>query len=717
MLYPKKNLIKGFSSYVPNGVFIQQMYEEYRVLAKSTNPTTSNGYWLVDVKPFTDYTFSMDRPSNMDIGVFSADATKVIGAYVTVGNVSFNSGANSQVRCYVKGANPNEVYELGKPMLKEGGSDIFEPFQLTNKRAAVRKDVIAPDIQGTSHNFVSGNVYKIKQDVRLTRAKFESLTAGSFNVAIYEWVEGTGKVGNPLFMRDANYGTGVYSYDFGGIVLKAGKQYFIGRYEQTNAAAIKRVTGATINVGDYVEWVGGTTLSQTTIIYPTSYYSFFAIEFELVKSAVMQPKKNMLKDIESINTSPLWITELNTTVVKTGEKFQDKDVYRITYKADKNGRIFQYFDTKGIHSAGLWIRFIQYDTSLVLTLREINFGVSAGLVSANQNIPDWQYIKFENANISTDKSYMFALYKSSGATTKDIIVDIAMPQLERNSIATNFEPYQLVNKRAVMYPTINLINPDLSKWVQGSVDSAGNITAGSNRLVLKERVNMSPNTKYTVKVKNGYRVFMRNFSEQTTEISNSGWVTDGYTFTTASNIRTSMFLVARSDDTNLPVDEILKASPMLAKGDLTENIPYVPANKPAVLYPQKNIVNLDPSVWVQGSISSTGNEFTTTTAIRTSGFIPVKPGTMYAQSIINNSSKTVVYYYNIDKQFISTPNTFFRNNNFTTPANCIFMKIVLMNDDSAIPIAPSDAGIKNIIQIEEGTQTPFEPYRLGNKRA
>lgn len=172
--------------------------------------------------------------------------------------------------------------------------------------------------------------------------------------------------------------------------------------------------------------------------------------------------KNMLQDIENIDTSSLWTKEISSgvTVVKTGEKFQGATVYRMTFKSTTNARVYQLFSDRGIFSASIWIKFIQYDTSFLLMLREKNMGTVFGTTSINNVIYDWQQIKLEN--IPVTKDFIFGVYKSAVTTTKDIIVDIAMPQLEKGSKVTEYEDYKLTNKipksrtaPAVSYPNLS----------------------------------------------------------------------------------------------------------------------------------------------------------------------------------------------------------------------------------------------------------------------
>ncbi|AGY48333.1 hypothetical protein Slash_44 [Bacillus phage Slash] len=214
------------------------------------------------------------------------------------------------------------------------------------------------------------------------------------------------------------------------------------------------------------------------------------------KQADLSPKKNLLKDVQVLDSSNVWLKENGVeSCVRTGEKFKGADVYRITFLPDKNGRVYQLFEDKGIVSASIWIKYIQYDTTLLLTLREQNFGTSAGLVSINTDSPDWQYIKLENSNVQTSKPYMFALYKSGMTQTRKVIVDIAMPQLEKGPVATSFELYKLSNKKDIK-TVANLIDKNSLTPNMYVRDSDGVVTASGAGMSALDFVSIEEGKSY-----------------------------------------------------------------------------------------------------------------------------------------------------------------------------------------------------------------------------
>jgi hypothetical protein len=451
--------------------------------------------------------------------------------------------------------------------LEEGVATQFEPMSLTKlKESKNPTDKVFSDMSGAAtHPYGNiGDLFSVKKDVYVKDCTIQVFSAGTFNVAIYEWVQDVGAVGLPIYRKENNLSVGVQTYSFGGVLLRAGKTYWIGRLDEGSLAGVGRSLGVDLRSWTNVDTLGGTRLTDTSISFQTTFYYFYGLEFEAVD-----------------------------------------------------------------------------------------------------------------------------LKKAKGV------------------------------------PSVNLVNPDVSKWVQGSADSSGNLTGGSTRLVLVERVKMSPNTKYTVKVNNGYRMFMRNFSDQSVEISNSGWVTDGYTFTTPMNIKTVLVLIARGDDTGINVSEVSKASPMLAQGEWDRNLPYEEVMKPAILYPKKNLYDYVSNAFELGSISSTtgldGSILAYT--MRTKGFIAVEPNTTYVYQKPLAYTQVSPYPFDSSKTYLgsgSRPTITVVSDTerkFTTPAGCFFIRLQFNHPDSSYVFSQDEIDNNSrILQIEEGSNsTKYEPYELGMK--
>lgn len=737
MLYPKKNLIPPFTDSAwrlhPAAKIIGPYEIEYnQTAAYSTSAMDLN------LVPGKSYNFSIPETLN-GAALYISKIKDGVTTYPSFapGATNFTIVGEAGAR-YLLGFHDNA--RIGNKvtyknfMLVEGTApEPFEPYQLTNKRAAVRKDIIAPDILGTSHNFVSGNLYKVKQDVRLTKAKFESLTAGTFNVAIYEWVEGTGKVGQPLFMRDANYGVGVFSYDFGGIILKAGKTYFIGRYEQTNAAAIKRVTGGTINVGNYVEWVGGTTLSQTTTIYPTSYYSFFAIEFELVKLAKTIPVASGVNSIPLINGQVGYgVTVTEDSFVTYNRKPMTKvEVTNITgSQAKYGGTNFYVQDGKTYY-----MQTVLYDPLNYYRYSTIYNGSGAitNQLTGTQNpvITDlgngYKLLEAKfTANFTGYLTHGWIHYITVGQNYKMWFGETTVQEGAQ-------QPYAPANKPALLVPKKNLFPNEPSYWESGSIGSTGLLFTGTS-VRIKDFVQVEPNTQYIQSVpKANAKTIIFYYDNDKNFISTPNvFYRDGATFTTPGNCK-YIKIMLRDDDSAVTVyvdDVVNKYIVQIEKGaNKTPYEPYQLTNKKAVLYPQKNLFTFEGCKITSGGgssftvispneviVSSVLNAFT---AIETAK-MTVKPNTQYTISY------EVEHITGIDPPRVSPRKGSDRSG--ITLTDGAGSKTMTFNTGSETEIyfllyanladvsAPQSNRYKRV-QVEEGAQTPYEPYRLGNKRA
>ncbi|MEH7209614.1 hypothetical protein V7094_25940 [Priestia megaterium] len=132
---PKKNLLKGFRGFILNNFTAVSMTSDWKATFTS-NVASSNSYFLVDVKPNTNYAFSITKPSDMQIAVYDSTATSSIVSYTTNSSLTFNSGARSQVRLYIRQLTASVTFELSNPQLEEGTvATAFKEYEDANKQA------------------------------------------------------------------------------------------------------------------------------------------------------------------------------------------------------------------------------------------------------------------------------------------------------------------------------------------------------------------------------------------------------------------------------------------------------------------------------------------------------------------------------------------------------------------------------------------------------
>ena len=127
----------------------------------------------------------------------------------------------------------------------------------------------------------------------------------------------------------------------------------------------------------------------------------------------------------------------------------------------------------------------------------------------------------------------------------------------------------------------------------------------------------------------------------------------------------------------------------------------------------KNLFNVSANPLEQGGIASNDGQNTATSynqRVRTNGYIPVKPNTVYTTSV----KDLQIYYleYTQDKTYADRHASGFSDNSvtFTTGANTYFIRLQFRKSDNS-NINPSE--VTNV-QLEQGsTATEYEPYREG----
>lgn len=118
--------------------------------------------------------------------------------------------------------------------------------------------------------------------------------------------------------------------------------------------------------------------------------------------------------------------------------------------------------------------------------------------------------------------------------------------------------------------------------------------------------------------------------------------------------------------------------------------------------------------YVQGFIGDTGNIVNSEQSVTLLTYMAVEPSTKYSISwtnVIGGSFVRRVAYYDSTKTFIErSSGTLTNGTNFTTPANCAFIRFFLYNADGMTAALAPDTYIKDI-QLEQGiTVTSYEPY-------
>lgn len=565
----------------------------------------------------------------------------------------------------------------------------FEPYKLGLKKAVMPKNILMPDISGTSHAYAVGNVIQVDKDVRLRKSTINVVSNGVFNVAVYEWKDGIGAIGDPLFRKDTTFSgsAGNYPFDFGGLLLKGGKKYWFGRLESSNMAGMMRPFGAadTTPKGRFT-LLGGTRQNDTVISFPSTYYYFFGLEVESTenKPATRYPKKNLFPRENLVNGSwqgsPLGINTGSNLYRALKDPIKLKaGTYTISTRGDVNAA--------ALNAAGT-----------------VLFGT-------NDTIP-------RSFTITLDSLVHFHFRKKDSSVwdTSAFPFDVETLglQLEEGSTATPFEPQKLINKPATLYPK-NLF--DYSKVTTGFYvnDANGTLSASGAGACA---------TDFTP-VKGGKTYIFENMPETFKLIMRFAWYDVNKTYIGGSNYYSAS---NAPKEVNAPPNAAYIRSSVVpsdfSKGSFYEKGSAF-INKPAILYPQKNMFPYDPNIWMQGTINGNNGSVlgsTTRLVLKKENFIPVKGGKTYRMQVMDNVPSDVkireMYWYKKDGTFIApivgAGMTYTRGATVTAPSGAELFAVQFVPDGESRRLDVSE--IFDKVQFEEGTvATPYERYKLGNK--
>jgi hypothetical protein len=479
----------------------------------------------------------------------------------------------------------------------------------------------------------------------------------------------------------------------------------------------------------YIRWHDYATPSGTKVQIEEGSRATTLEPYELVEKPIegrLVPKKNVLKDIDSIQKSPLWLNELGVNVEKLTEKFNGQDVYRLTFPANKNSRIFQYISKIGNYSAGIWLKFEQYDSSLILTLREKNFGSVYGVYSFNNATTEWQYGKLENIKCANE--FMFAIYKSAVTTSKDIVVKISMPQLEEGALATDFEPRKEVNKVANRVPKRNMLNP--KAWLSGRIfdtafKSQNGYRLNGDNLVIQSNTNgmvsqvvkVKPNTLYTVfhdsdnDGSRGIYVYSMSGTDLTPSVKISPNV-----FNSGNNDKVIIGMYKSTSANNLSEIEFVK--PMMVEGAMKVAFePFLFANESEKLVPKKNMLpplkywaRTDGNAVILSDYEGEINPVSNYTGFKYSSSIGIKRDTLYTISIDEITPNAVCFIAYVDStgtNRYTTVNSTSLSRTFSIPASAQSYWLEMHFQTNR-----GKCRFKNFMIYEGNATQKFEPMEL-----
>jgi hypothetical protein len=730
MLYPQKNLIKPFTESdwfrdvtVPAPTI--QVVNPYKIIMTTTMSAQGWLIWI-PVELGKTYTFSFKYISGLyriyKRKVNNHDNTMVMVQDAGAGKPdTFTFTVDSSFQGFITlrltyGAAGVLVFE--NLQLEEGAIKTdFEPYKLGNKPAKLPKETINSDMSGAaSHIYPYGNVISVKEDVRLWGYKIQVGTpTGTFDSVIYEW--NNGAIGLPLFREVVNASaSGVMNLSYKGTLLKAGKKYYIGRNDpnrnndSTGNAGVYRKTGMPPADFKFITTLGGSQFYSPAIDFPSTWYYTFALEIEAVKqkAAILYPKDNLINpDVSKWSQGSAggqWEMFNDNTRVRLNKRIEVLPNTKYTIKVNGN-----------------------YDVYARQFSSETSFEVG---------ISQWNADGFSFITTGSTKLIGIILRKKDNSAITLSDVAIAKPMLAQGDVSTNL-PYKEINKPAKLISD-GALNAPLSSdlWT---------LRAGTTyKRVEGNRAYWDSKQDYA-----GIQIMLASMGLTDSMLQGKDVVFGGEVHPMA----TVMLYYRRADGTPLYVgvskvtDNGARAMTIPAgstehrlyvqsdtggRGELwCENVyikfgtekgykPYNPINKPAVLYPQKNLLP-KMSEWTftnaAGKVS-----FPSDYKLVMNGDIV---GLYYNQHTVVQAGKT----YTVSAGRL-TENARVAIREVKANGSKVFVSNLIPTQMSYTVTPASDTvklevdcttngtGIMEFenVQLEEGkTATAFAPYVLGNK--
>jgi hypothetical protein len=722
MLYPVKNLLPPTSN---------------PLWAKHANASAAGEYrWKID-QTGTYQTTSI--PVTLKAGVvytLSADGMtdkaqlyvkRVIDGVSAYHIVSVSSGLSISFTA-VAGATYSVEFHNGTTLgegyvynyqLEEGYKTPFEPYRLGNKKAAMPKETINSDMSGaSSHVYPYGNVIQVKEDVRLWGYKIQVGTpTGTFDSVIYEW--NNGAIGEPLFREVVNTSaSGVLNLSYKGTLLKAGKKYYIGRNDpnrnndSTGNAGVYRKTGMPPADFKYISTLGGSQFYSPAIDFPSTWYYIFGLDIESTKN---KPANIYTKNLAPPLSNPNWF-------VKSG---QAKGVIVNDYEYKMN------IGVVGVVGYDIPIT-LKPNTTYTLGATLIGTGARMRLMRASDdsflvNLNPSSPVQTYTTTALTDYKIRIENNGQAGDyTTKDFFI------YEGNVVNPVFEPMKFGNKPLIFNPRKSLIPNFLDSGWFGDTSAGGgtmvvdptdpykmkltNTQSAQGRLI---HIPVETGKTYTFsfgKMEGLYRLYKRKVNVHDvamTLVQHAGvGLPTSFTFTPDSDYQGFVTLRLTSSWAGTMAFEQLK----LEEGpDKTPFQLYVNNMKPAVLYPQKNLIKSFDEMYLNSftlvsktndykaiyrSIGTNSNSYFTLDAELNTDytFSMDIPDDMQLGVFSSDGSSAIVGYSSAKSVTFNSGN---RNK-----IRCYVRQTV-----GAVTFELSNPMIE-----KGGKKTPFEPIKYGNKK-
>jgi hypothetical protein len=716
VLYPKKNLIKPLTS---SDWAISQhatVLGPYHLKVNQPVQYQASVLSKLDLKPNTLYTLSCEGiTENAQFYVKrvlnGAAAYHILKKGVEVLEFTAVAGATYTIEFH-NGTVLGEGYVLNF-QLEEGKKTPFAPYELANKKAIMPIETINSDMSGAaSHVYPYGNIIQVKEDVRLWGYKIQVGTpTGTFDSVIYEW--NNGAIGEPLFREVVNASTsGVMNLSYRGTLLKAGKKYYIGRNDpnrdnsSTGNAGVFRKTAMPPAEFKYISTLGGSQFYSPAIDFPSTWYYIFALEIESAKNkpAATFAKKNLIPPFSKWNKTDAYTinSDYKITGVFTSGVIKSCDI-------TVNVEVGKTYTLSGKVSPL---------SGRIRVGRKSDNGL-IGVVGANGSA----ICTFK----ATEPQYIISLDNNYGQPVFGGTVVFEELQLEEGTAQTPFQPFEPINKPLSFFPRKSLI-PDFndSRWFADTSTTGGTMAvdpidpykmkltttvSAQGRLI---HIPVEVGKTYTFsfgKMEGLYRLYKRKVTVHDVAmnlVQNAGaGLPTSFTFTPDADYQGFVTLRLTSSWAGTMAFEQLK----LEEGpDKTPFQLYVNNMKPAVLYPQLNLIkpfSKWDSLAAEMVVTSDYKAKMSPTQAAKYSFVTfnVKSNTTYTVKA-NHNGRLGIY-----KGGSTAIRAYGAEQTFTFNSGVYDQLSLYFNNASA-----GDYYIEDVMLYEGTTDEKFEPYKLGNKK-
>ena len=354
-----------------------------------------------------------------------------------------------------------------------------------------------------------------------------------------------------------------------------------------------------------------------------------------------------------------------------------------------------------------------YTWSGYTTSASVGYGLFNSIPSANDTANSYgQITSSKTITTGANDNYLVMFY-----TALNTSVDVSSFQLEKNSSATNYEPYiEQVNEinlgknlfdKSTIQSVLNGTNNDglvtSNTWSSGSWVG---VTVTFTPMQISREFTISMEIRLTDGSTGTFSKFndgVQNLTEVSKPTISTQWQKYVYKFTPSATYSINKFFIQM-----ISINGAIEIRNMQLEygSQATEYVDYfTPIELCKIDTYQDKIFktsgkNLFSSEMEYGIIDGTGSNVENNNGIRTKGYIPIEPNTTYYLSNDHNYNQNL-YYYDSSFNYVRYSET---TGSFTTPNGVAYLR-------TRTAAGSTQNDLSTLYQLELGNQkTEYEPY-------